>query len=162
MAAHYYKMKSPIGNLNLVSSGDKLTALVFDQGWNNFVESEKLELIEKKDKLLVKTEKQLNEYFSGNRTEFDIPLEIGGTDFQNKAWKSLLTIPFGQTVSYAEQALKIKNPKAVRAVGAANAKNKIAIIIPCHRVVGKNGSLTGFAGGLNTKQQLLELERSLK
>ena len=155
---NYRKIKSPVGDLHLVSNGTKLVALIFDNSWKSFLKKESFTLTEKKDSVLSAAEAQLKEYFGGKRTKFDIPLELTGTDFQTQAWKSLLTIPFGKTVSYAEQAKKIKNPKAVRAVGAANGKNKICIIVPCHRVIGKNGSLTGFGGGIEMKKQLLNLE----
>jgi len=102
--------------------------------------------------------RQLQEYFSGNRQEFDLPLALEGTDFQLRVWRCLQTIPYGQTFSYLQLAEKIGNPKAVRAVGLANGANPIPIIIPCHRVIGSNGSLTGFGGGLPNKQKLLALE----
>ncbi len=158
MTYNYCQFTSPIGNLHLVSNSSALTAIIFDNCWKSFVKSENILLIEKKDNILKETEKQLGEYFTGKRKIFDIPLEFSGTDFQNQAWKSLLTIPFGKTVSYAEQAQEIKNPKAVRAIGSANGKNKICIVVPCHRVIGKNGSLTGFTAGLYMKKKLLELE----
>lgn len=150
------KIKSPVGILHAVSNGNALAALVFDNGWKSFIESEGWSFSDGSDEITGETEKQLAEYFSGNRTEFDIPLYLSGTEFQNQAWKALLKIPFGKTFSYSEQAEKLKNPAAVRAVGAANGKNKICIIVPCHRVIGKNGSLTGFGGGLDIKKQLLD------
>lgn len=155
----YSKIKSPVGDLYAVSNSKQLTALIFDSGWKDFVKTEKIELLKMKDSVLKITEKQLNEYFTGRRTEFDVPLVFAGTDFQKNVWKSLLSIPFGTTISYSEQAKRIKKPAAVRAVGGANGKNKICIIVPCHRVVGKNGSLTGFAGGIQTKEQLLRFEK---
>lgn len=103
--------------------------------------------------------RQLNAYFAGELREFDIPLVFEGTEFQKKVWKSLTTIPYGETISYGQLAKKIGDPKAVRAVGAANGQNPIPIIVPCHRVIGSNGSLTGFGGGLDNKRKLLELER---
>jgi methylated-DNA-[protein]-cysteine S-methyltransferase len=102
--------------------------------------------------------RQLRAYFAGERKDFDLPLVVEGTDFQLRVWESLRTIPYGQTVSYLQLAERIGNPKAVRAVGLANGANPIPIIIPCHRVIGSNGSLTGFGGGLPTKQKLLALE----
>lgn len=101
---------------------------------------------------------QLQEYILGKRTEFDFPMHIGGTQFQHEVWSYLLTIPYGETVSYQDIAHKIGRPKAVRAVGAANGANPLGIVVPCHRVIGKNGKLTGYAGGLDKKQWLLELE----
>ncbi len=101
---------------------------------------------------------QLHEYFKGQRKDFDLPLDPKGTAFQQQVWQALLTIPFGQVASYSDMAQSIKNPKAVRAVGAANGKNPISIIVPCHRVIGANGTLTGYAGGLERKQWLLQHE----
>ena len=101
---------------------------------------------------------QLDEYFAGERTEFDVPLDPVGTEFQLRAWAALRRIPYGETRSYGEQARTIGAPAAVRAVGAANGRNPISIIVPCHRVVGSNGSLTGFGGGLDAKRYLLDLE----
>jgi len=108
--------------------------------------------------ILLETERQLREYFAGARTAFDLPLAPGGSDFQKKVWHALTTIPFGQTRSYLDLAKAIGSAKAARAVGAANGKNPLSIIVPCHRVVGADGSLTGFAGGLATKAALLALE----
>lgn len=104
---------------------------------------------------------ELDEYFKGERTTFDLPLAPKGTDFQQRVWKALTEIPYGETRTYGEIALAVGNGKACRAVGMANHVNPIAIIIPCHRVVGKNGTLTGYAGGLNIKKLLLELEAKL-
>jgi methylated-DNA-[protein]-cysteine S-methyltransferase len=108
---------------------------------------------------LLETEKQLSEYFAAKRQSFDLPLDFSGTDFQKQVWQALLQIPFGETRSYKDIALQIGNLKAVRAVGAANGKNPISIIVPCHRVVGANGKLVGFAGGLDNKDILLKLEK---
>lgn len=102
--------------------------------------------------------KELDEYFEGKREVFEVPLQLIGTPFQQKVWKILMAIPYGNTISYQEQANLINNPKAVRAVANANARNMIAILIPCHRVIGKNGKLTGYAGGLDKKEFLLNLE----
>lgn len=103
---------------------------------------------------------QLDEYFSGRRKQFDLPLELHGTDFQMRVWKALLAIPYGETRSYKEIAEAIGNPKAVRAVGGANNKNKILILVPCHRVIGADGALTGFAAGTDIKQKLLDTEKT--
>jgi len=108
--------------------------------------------------ILVEAERQLGEYFAGTRTGFDLPLDPLGTDFQRRVWRALLTIPYGQTRSYADIARQIGSPAAVRAVGAANGRNPISIVTPCHRVIGSTGQLTGFAGGLETKAYLLNLE----
>jgi methylated-DNA-[protein]-cysteine S-methyltransferase len=104
---------------------------------------------------------QLAEYFDGDRTTFDVPLDPVGTDFQRTAWAALRTIPFGETISYGEQAARLGDRRKARAVGAANGRNPISIIVPCHRVVGSNGALTGFAGGLDTKAWLLDHERAI-
>ena len=102
---------------------------------------------------------QLDEYFERKRTTFDLPLDLVGTDFQKEAWLALADVPFGETTSYGEQAERIGRKGAFRAVGAANGKNPVPIVLPCHRIVGANGALTGFAGGLDMKQQLLALEQ---
>jgi methylated-DNA-[protein]-cysteine S-methyltransferase len=118
------------------------------------------QLIENKNHpVLLETQQQLNEYFQGHRTQFDLALDFAGTEFQQKVWQALLMIPFGETRSYKQIAEQIGNVKAVRAVGAANGKNPISIIAPCHRVVGANGKLVGFAGGLENKDVLLKLEK---
>ncbi|MGF1905707.1 methylated-DNA--[protein]-cysteine S-methyltransferase [Aliivibrio salmonicida] len=104
------------------------------------------------------TVSQLKEYFNGERREFSIPLAANGTEFQNKVWQALTTIPYGETWCYKDLAIAVGNPKASQAVGGANGKNPISIIVPCHRVIGKNGSLTGYAGGLDIKDALLKLE----
>ena len=113
----------------------------------------------KETDLINNTRKQLDEYFAGNRKQFDIPIKLEGTDFQIKVWKELLKIPYGETCSYLDIAKRIGNPKASRAVGMANNKNKIIIIVPCHRVIGSNKKLVGYACGLDVKEKLLELER---
>lgn len=114
---------------------------------------------EKKTKVIEKCKKELNEYFLGIRKTFDLEIELIGTNFQKQVWKSLLQIPYGKTVSYLDIATMIENPKAVRAVGGVVHNNPLLIIIPCHRVIGKNGQLTGFACGLDVKQKLLDLEK---
>ncbi len=103
--------------------------------------------------------RQLEEYFAKKRTAFDLPLDLQGTDFQKKVWSELLKIPYGKTVSYLDIALAIGDKNATRAVGMANNKNPIAIVVPCHRVIGKNGSMVGYASGVNRKKQLLDLEQ---
>lgn len=114
---------------------------------------------ENESQLTKECKKQLEEYFSGKRKEFNIKLDIIGTDFQVSAWKAMQKIPYGKTISYSEEAKMAGNEKAVRAIGAANGRNKIPIIIPCHRVVGKNGKLVGYTGGLDIKEYLLKLEK---
>lgn len=117
------------------------------------------EAVWKENAILLKCKKQLQEYFLGQRKVFDIPICFEGTEFQNAVWKKLIDIPYGQVMSYSELAVEKGNPKAARAVGSACNKNPIAIIIPCHRVVGKSGSLNGYAGGITIKESLLELEK---
>ena len=119
------------------------------------------EFIEKDDELLKETRKQLNEYFDMKRREFDIPILMLGTEFQKSVWKALLKITYGKTASYLELSKIIGKEKAVRAVANANGANSIGIIIPCHRIIGSNGELTGYAGGLALKKRLLELENNL-
>lgn len=155
MKKYYKKIKSPIGDLHLLAHDNALTDLIFDNSWNRL--KAQYELMGS-NHILEAAAQQLKEYFQRKRTEFDLPLEFCGTDFQKKVWNALLKIPYGKTISYSEQAKKIKNPKAIRCVGTTNGKNPIAIIAPCHRVIGKNGSLTGFGGGLEMKKYLLELE----
>lgn len=104
--------------------------------------------------------KQLNEYFDGKRKYFDIPIELKGTEFQKKVWKALIEIPYGETRSYKDIAISIGNPKAARAIGNANNKNPIAIVLPCHRVIGSNGKLVGYEYGVDINEKLLELEKS--
>lgn len=121
---------------------------------------------EKKDEiespLVLKCRKELEEYFYGNRMEFSVKLDMQGTEFQKTCWEELYKIPYGESISYGEQAENINNPKAVRAVGGANGKNPISIIVPCHRVIGKSGKLTGYAGGLWRKEYLLQRENEIK
>lgn len=110
--------------------------------------------------LLLELEKQLKEYFAKERKEFTLPITLVGTPFQEEVWKVLQTIPYGETRTYKEQAIAVGNPKGVRAVANANSKNRLSIIVPCHRVIGSNGTLTGYAGGLSRKEFLLNLEKS--
>jgi len=141
--------KSPLGYLLLKSDGLAITEISF---------SDK-ELLETSDcELLLNCQQQLEDYFSGKSTDFDLPLNPQGTDFQKKVWAELLNIPKGQTITYAELAFRLGDPKLVRAVGTANGKNPLAIIIPCHRVIGAGNKLTGYAGGLDRKLWLLEHE----
>ena len=115
--------------------------------------------IQKETSLIKNTKQQLDEYFAGKRKKINIPIKFNGTDFQVKVWEELLKIPYGETCSYLDIAKRIGNPKASRAVGMANNKNKIIIIVPCHRVIGSNKKLVGYAGGLDVKEKLLELEK---
>jgi len=157
MTYQYKLMPSPVGELTLVARDGKLSAILWEVERANRVRLG--ELIEANDSpVLRETERQLKEYFAGTRNQFELELDFAGTDFQKQLWQALLTIPFGETRSYSQIAEQIGNPKAVRAVGAANGRNPISIIAPCHRVVGASGGLTGFAGGLEAKQYLLTLE----
>ncbi len=143
---------SPIGNLQLVASDAGLRAVNFDgKFWDNAEEKPS-------HHILLKAEKQLGEYFAGKRKEFEIKLEMRGTVFQINAWRILQKIPYGETVSYGQQAAQIGDSKKARPIGVANSRNPIPIIVPCHRVVGASGALTGYAGGLAIKQFLLDLE----
>lgn len=156
--SHAFKIiDSPVGKLTLVARGTKLAAVLWEVERENRVKLGEL-VAEHDNPILCKTEYQLAEYFAGQRTQFELNLDFAGTDFQKQVWQALLTIPFGETRSYSDIAHQIGNEKAVRAVGAANGRNPISIIAPCHRVIGMNGGLTGFAGGLEAKRILLKLE----
>lgn len=150
-------MQSPVGQLTLAGTDGKLAAIL----WENDKPT-RVRLGEMREDarypVLLDTERQLNEYFAGRRCRFELELDFSGTDFQKKVWAALLTIPFGETRSYSDIARQIGDIKAVRAVGAANGKNPISIVAPCHRVIGASGELTGFAGGLKVKEMLLMLE----
>lgn len=158
--SYYYKdVPSAIGGLRLVASDDGLAAILWEKERTD-AKRIPLNIVgeDNNHPILIQTERQLGEYFSGQRKKFDVKMDFAGTDFQNKVWEALLSIPFGETRTYGEIARQIGNPKSVRAVGGASNKNPIAIIAPCHRVVGASGDLTGFAGGLKVKEQLLALE----
>lgn len=153
----YQTIQSPVGELILVARGTKLAAILWQNERLNRVRLGPLEA-DSDHPTLKETERQLLEYFSGQRRRFELELDFAGTDFQVRVWQALLTIPFGETRSYRDIAIQIGQPTATRAVGAANGRNPISIIAPCHRVIGTSGSLTGFAGGLAAKQFLLSLE----
>ena len=158
MKLAFMEMASPVGQLKLVATETALVAVLWENENPNRVRL--AELIENvQHPILLETQKQLNEYFEGQRQVFDLPLDFEGTEFQQKVWQALLTIPFGETRSYKQIAEQIGNFQAFGAVGAANGKNPISIITPCHRVVGANGKLVGFAGGLENKDVLLQLEQ---
>ncbi len=142
---------SPIGALRLAEEDGALTELLFGEQGENRQRDD--------SPVLLQAEVQLGEYFAGKRREFTVPLSPRGTEFQRRVWNALLTIPYGETRSYGEIAILAESPKAFRAVGSANHNNPISILIPCHRVIGKNGSLTGYGGGMEAKQFLLELEK---
>lgn len=157
MSSAYTFMQSPVGTLTLVARGDGLAAVLWEEERENRVRLGELHR-DDAHPILLRTACQLGEYFAGSRQHFDLPLDFVGTEFQRQVWAALLTIPFGETRSYSDIARQIGNPSAVRAVGAANGRNPISIIAPCHRVIGAGGGLTGFAGGLPAKQYLLALE----
>lgn len=155
MQIYYDQMPSPIGPLFLVADDEGLREIRFElerrahtplEGWEHSPQK------------LAPVRRQLDEYFAGKRQTFELPLKPLGTEFQQAVWQALTTIPYALTTSYGQLSQQIDRPKASRAVGAANGRNPIPIIIPCHRVIGSNGTLTGFAGGLAAKQWLLEME----
>ena len=145
---------SPVGKLRLVASEKGLVAIDV----RNNAKQEVTAKNPSAQAVLIQTKKQLEQYFAGKRTTFDVALDLVGTEFQVQAWRALCRIPFGRTISYGQQAANIKKPKAFRAVGSANGKNPIPIIVPCHRVVASDGSLGGYSLGLKMKKQLLALE----
>jgi methylated-DNA-[protein]-cysteine S-methyltransferase len=155
----YKTMKSPVGRLKLVASDRGLAAILWENDDPKRVRLAPL-VEDKNHPVLCETERQLNDYFAGKLKKFSLKFDFAGTDFQRKVWQALPAIPFGETRSYGDIARQIGHPKAVRAVGAANGKNPISIIVPCHRVIGSNGKLTGYAGGLETKAFLLKTESS--
>jgi methylated-DNA-[protein]-cysteine S-methyltransferase len=149
---------SPVGTLTLVAAPAGLKAIAWpDRDWRH-VGLDSADVEPGSSPFLDQTERELDEYFAGDRTSFDVPLELEGTDFQLAAWRALAAIPYGETRSYAEQATRIGRPSAVRAVGAANGRNPVSIVLPCHRVVGSDGALRGFGGGLDVKEWLLRHE----
>lgn len=153
----YLIWPSPVGNLLLVNDGKGLCRLQFQDG------AHPLEIEEswkKRRRPFVLVIQQLKEYFAGRLQRFTIPLSLEGTEFQRSVWRALKTIPYGKTVSYGAISKTIGNPKASRAVGAANGQNPVSIIVPCHRVIGASGKLVGYGGGLPIKTALLELEQS--
>jgi len=157
MTAVYKTMISPVGRLTLIATDKGLAAILWE---NDDPARVRVKAgVEKTDHpVLCEAERQLKAYFAGERKAFQIDLDFDGTAFQKDVWNALLAIPFGETRSYAQIAKSIGRPKAVRAVGAANGRNPISIVAPCHRVIGADGSLTGFAGGLTAKETLLRLE----
>lgn len=155
-----WKMETPIGPLYLVASEVGLQKLVFTKCKEPFVKD--LNSNQSEVKFLKQAVLELREYFSGKRKKFSISLDVHGTPFQEKVWKQLSKIPYGKTVSYSDVAKGIKNDKAVRAVGTANGRNPISIIVPCHRVIAADGTLGGYGGGLSKKTKLLQLESSGK
>ncbi len=166
MNLYYTTYISPVGKLHLLGGEKYLYAVSFDSSWSDY--QKKLsrlfpdaQLINTKNLILKKIIGELKQYFSGERKKFTTPLQPLGTEFQKSAWSALQKIPFGKTISYQEQAVNIGSAKAVRAVGTANGQNPLPIVIPCHRVIGKNGKLAGYGGGLHIKEKLLMLEGAL-
>ncbi len=147
---HY---NSPIGKLALYSNGDAIYKVLFDA---------QEEQADTPDTITIECKKELEAYFQGKTERFTVPLAIEGTAFQKKVWQLLMEIPYGSSISYGELATRLGDIKAIRAVGTANGRNKIPILIPCHRVIGKDGSLTGFAGGLDKKEWLLRHEGTIQ
>ena len=151
---NYQHLDTPIGTLRLASNGIQLLKIEFEGQYNN-------DVVETSDAVLVNCAHQLTDYFAGKRQRFELALWTKGTPFQQAVWDALADIPYGELRSYRDIARNIGNPAAVRAVGAASGRNPLPIVVPCHRVIGSNGSLTGFAGGLEAKRVLLQLEARL-
>ncbi|MEM6885499.1 MAG: methylated-DNA--[protein]-cysteine S-methyltransferase [Verrucomicrobiota bacterium] len=155
-----HKIDSPVGDLTLIASAAGLHALLWNDDW---LSKEFITAISRLPRtpghpVITRVADQLNEYFQGSRTAFDIPLCPDGTEFQLQAWQELTRIPYGKTISYQDQAIALGDPNKVRAIGGANGRNPISIIVPCHRVIAKNGKLQGFGGGLKIKEFLLRHE----
>jgi methylated-DNA-[protein]-cysteine S-methyltransferase len=148
----YTHVDTPIGKLGVVAADTGIRRILWDG------EDAPEGAVEGRSDLLAAAVTQIREYFAGTRTAFDLPLDLGGTPFQQKVWRELGSIPFGTTISYGEQARRIGRPQAARAVGAANGRNPVPVVLPCHRVIGSAGALTGFGGGLDTKRTLLRHE----
>ena len=152
MTTYWTTTDGPVGRLLLTSDGHALTRVLFDAepepGWS----AQPCDVLDR-------AVAQLQEYFAGERTEFDLPLQPDGTPFQLRVWEALRTIPYAETISYRQLAILVGNPSASRAVGLANGRNPISLVVPCHRVIGADGSLTGYGGGLDRKRTLLDLER---
>lgn len=144
---------TPVGKIGIADNGEFVTGLFFGDSRRPTGAQEK------ETPLIKKTVQQLREYFGGTRTGFDVPVALQGTEFQTAVWKALMDIPYGQTRTYGQIAAAIGRPKASRAVGMANNRNPVSIIVPCHRVIGASGKLVGYGGGLGVKEQLLALER---
>ncbi len=161
MSLIYRFVDSPVGRLKLMASAKGLAAILWHNDSPHRVRlPEDFDLIEDgKSKILDAAEEQLQEYFAGERREFSLPLDLRGTAFQQSVWEALLAISYGETKTYGQIAKQLGDPNAVRAVGAANGRNPVSIVVPCHRVIGASGKLTGFAGGLDAKAHLLRLEQ---
>ena len=161
MSLVYKFIDSPVGKLKLVASEKGLVAILWENDNPRRVILGDLRKVDHQP-ILVEAELQLKEYFEGKRQGFSIPLDMRGTAFQQSVWEALLEIPFGETRSYGQLAKQLGKPTAMRAVGAANGRNPLSIVVPCHRVIGSSGQLTGFAGGLEAKEHLLKIESESK
>jgi len=157
MALHFQQYSSPIGVLCIAADESNLRAVLFRNAWWEWQQSAG-PISEADSPLLLETRRQLDQYFAGDRTGFELPYKLCGTPFQLRVWNTLLTIPFGSTRSYTDQAVALRSPHASRAVGRANGLNPLCVVVPCHRVVGSNGDLSGYAGGMAAKKILLALE----
>jgi len=155
----YDQFDTPIGPLTIAADSDGLRYVVFAQSRHRPLTGPQWR---RDAEYLREPRQQLLAYFAGELTQFDLPLAASGTDFQHRAWQALRTIPYGETRSYSDQATAIGSPRAVRAIGLANGRNPLPIIVPCHRVIGRDGSLTGFGGGLDCKRWLLDFEAKLR
>lgn len=160
--AVYDEIASPVGQLILIASSAGLHAILWDSDCHTHEGKRLLQPLHPSSDqpIIVRTQQQLDEYFHGQRTAFDLPLVLKGTDFQIQVWQQLLKIPYGKTISYGEQAEKMGDKNKARAVGMANGLNPISIVVPCHRVIGSNGQLVGFGGGIEKKAYLLQLEKN--
>lgn len=156
---YYSIIKTPLGDLMLVANTSELTGLYF-VGCDHVPAASNRWTLDAQQPILQQAAKQLEEYFAGKRKSFSLPLHLAGTDFQKRVWREIARIPYGETISYSDLAKRAGAPKAIRAAGTSTGRNPVGIIIPCHRVVGKNGAMCGFAGGLERKRCLLEVENS--
>ncbi len=154
----YSIIKTPMGDLLAVANESELIGLYFD-GCDHVPAARSTWTLNPQHPILRQAGKQLSEFFEGKRTKFSLPLRFAGTDFQERVWREIARIPYGKTISYSELARRAGKPQAIRSAGANTGRNPLSIVIPCHRVVGKDGSITGFAGGLEWKRHLLDLER---
>ncbi len=161
LKAYFKWIESPVGELLLASNGKTLTGLYL-KGQKHFPKDIKNKVSSPQLPLFIQVEQQLIEYFGHQRQHFDLPMQATGTEFQKQVWQRLNDIPFGETISYGALARQIGQPSASRAVGAANGRNPISIIVPCHRVIAASGKLTGYAGGIDRKQWLLAHEQKLE
>lgn len=154
--AAFFFINIPPGRLKITLNGDQILSIGFTGEQHDHSEN----VSDESQPLIKEIKKQFEEYSTGRRMAFSLPLSLGGTSFQQRVWKELQRIPFGKTITYAQLALRLGDPKCIRAAAAANGKNPFAIVVPCHRVIGSDGSLTGYAGGIDKKRWLLEHENS--